>query len=445
MRRTTFLAAAVALLLVVGACSSSDDSGSSSDPGTTMAGGPSIGGALTGVTVPDEFTALTLVPIGGPAFPFLGTDQKYHVSYDLQLTNASRVPATLEKVDVVDGHDPTKVVASFSGPQLVDPACAPGDCNRLRLLPSADAPDAAIPPQESRALFIDVTFDSLAGAPTAVMHHVYATAAASPPATTATPVDFLAAPFDISAGRPLVIGPPVKGKSWVALNGCCDIGWPHRTSLASLNGKLGNSQRFAIDWKQLNDKGEFYSGDRTKNESYVDYGSDIYAVADGTIVGTLDTEDANAPGVLPAADPVLRARLTVENVDGNHIVQDIGGGAYAMYAHLLKGTLKVKIGDTVKKGDVIAQLGNTGNSNAAHMHFQLMDGPSLLNADGLPYVIDELTYVGQVPAATVLAADDYLTGTFLPATPAVGQPRTEQLPTVLAIVDFPEGPSPGSS
>ena len=405
---------------------------------------PTTIGALAGVTVPDEFTALTLVPVSTGTFPFLGTDGKYHVSYDLQLTNASRVPATLDKIEVVDGGDPAKVIASFSGKQLVDPACDPGDCNRLRLLPSADAPDAAIPPQESRALLIDIAFDSLAQAPKAVMHHLYGTGAASPPARTPSALDYLAAPVDISAGTPRVIGPPVKGKNWIALNGCCDIGWPHRPSLNSLNGKIGNSQRFAIDWKQVNDKGEMYVGDKTKNESFVDYGSNIYAVADGTVVATLDTEEANAPGVLPAADPVLAAKLTLSNVDGNHIVQDIGGGVYAMYAHLLKATMKVKVGDTVKKGDVIAQLGNTGNSNASHMHFQLMNGPSLFAADGLPYVIDTFTYRGQVSPAAVLAADDFLTGTFLPAT-APGQPRTDQLPLVLAMVDFPEPAAPGSS
>ncbi|MEA2704276.1 MAG: hypothetical protein QOD63_2221 [Actinomycetota bacterium] len=439
--RRPFLLAAVVFGLVLGACSSST---SSDSPATTVAGGQAPTGALERVKVPDAFTALTLVPIGNGTFPFLGTDQKYHVSYDLQLTNASRVPATLEKVDVVDGLDPAKVLASFSGKQLVDPTCAPGDCNRLRLLPSVNAPDAAIAPQESRALLLDLTFDSLAQAPKAVMHHLYGTGAAGPPASTPSPIDLLAAPVDISAGTPRVIGPPVKGKNWVALNSCCDIGWPHRTSLASLNGKLGNSQRFAIDWKQTNDKGEFYVGDRTRNESFVDYGSTIYAVADGTVVATLDTEEPNAPGVLPATDPVLGPKLTVQNVDGNHIVQDVGQGAYAMYAHLQKGTLKVKVGDKVKKGDPIAKLGNTGNSNASHMHFQLMDGPSLLEANGLPYVIDQFTYLGQVPAAAVLDADDFLTGTFLPATPAAGQPRTDQLPLVLAVVDFPEAPAPSS-
>ncbi|HET9601014.1 MAG TPA: M23 family metallopeptidase, partial [Acidimicrobiales bacterium] len=91
-----------------------------------------------------------------------------------------------------------------------------------------------------------------------------------------------------------------------------------------------------------------------------------------------------------------------------------------------------------KKGDKIAELGNTGNANASHLHFQLMDGPSLLEADGLPYVIDEFAYVGQVSPEAVLAADDFLSGTFLPTPLPSAQPRTEELPVLLAIIDFSE-------
>ena len=135
--------------------------------------------------------------------------------------------------------------------------------------------------------------------------------------TTPAPIDYLAQPFDISAGTPRVIGPPVRGDHWIALNGCCLPGFPHRTSLSTFNGKLVNGQRFAIDWKQANENGEFYTGDRTKNESYVDYGAPIYAVADGTITTTLDALDPNPPGVLPAADPVLGPKITVETAPAN--------------------------------------------------------------------------------------------------------------------------------
>jgi Peptidase family M23 len=432
------LCVVAASVLVIAACASTttlSNGGSATRRGTNN--------ALLHVTVPDAFTSLTLVPVSRSTIPFLGSDNKYHVAYDLQLTNTSNVPATLDRIDVVDASHPTKVIASFSGSQLVDPSCAFGDCNRLRLLPSADAPNTAIAPQESRAVLIDFTLDSLGDVPNAVMHHLYAAGKASPPAQTATPIDYLAAPFDLSGGPPRVISAPVRGNNWIALNGCCEPGFPHRTSLLPLNGKLNNSQRFAIDWKRVNDQGEFYTGDRNKNTSYVDYGANIYAVADGTVVSTLDNIDPGHPGILPAADPALARKLTLENVDGNHIILDLGGGVFAMYGHLLKGSLLVKPGDKVKAGQVIAKLGNTGNSNASHLHFQLMNGPSLFEADGLPYVIDRFVYEGQVAPERIIGADDFLTGKFLQDKLPIGQPRTNELPLLNAIVAFPTA-SPGS-
>lgn len=207
---------------------------------------------------------------------------------------------------------------------------------------------------------------------------------------------------------------------------------------------LINGQRFAIDWKQMDDDGNFYVGDQTQNESYFDYGEPIYAVADGTVTTTVDVLDANAPGVLPAEDPVLGPQITVQTVDGNHIVQDIGGGLFAFYAHLQRGRLLVKPGDKVKKGQVIAKLGNTGNANASHMHFHLMNGPSVLGSDGVPYVIDQFILRGQIPLQAVADADLFLTGPFPQDVLSPPQDRTDQIPLSLTVVDFP-GQLPGTA
>jgi len=67
---------------------------------------------------------------------------------------------------------------------------------------------------------------------------------------------------------------------------------------------------------------------------------------------------------------------------------DLGRGNYCMYAHLQPGSLKVKAGDRVKRGQVLGLLGNSGNPTEPHLHFQVMDGPSPLGAEGLPYLID---------------------------------------------------------
>lgn len=426
---TAFTIVATTIALAASGCSSADDD---------TEDGPSTATAFAGVVVPEAFTSLTMTPIGDPTFPFLGTDKRYHVAYDLQLTNASPVPATLDRVDVVDGTDPQKVLATFSGAALVDPNCSYGNCNRLQNVPNGVVDTAVIPPRASRILFLDYTFDTLDDVPKAVLHHLYGTGANSPASREPAPIDYVITPIDVSAGTPRVISPPLRGDNWIALNGCCEPGFPHRGSALPVNGKLNNSQRFAIDWKRTDDDGAFFVGDKTQNTSYVDYGSDIYAVGDGTVVSVLDNVAANAPGTLPAQDPVLAAKLTALNVDGNHIVLDLGDGVYAMYAHLIEGSLLVKPGDKVKNGQVIAKLGNTGNANASHLHFQLMDGPTLLGSDGLPYVFDDFDYAGQVPVQAIMDADDYLSGTFLQDKLPTVQKRTDELPLNLAIVNFPE-------
>jgi hypothetical protein len=441
MRRSGFLSV---LLLALAACTSSPSNVSA--PGTT-AGQPSAAGAgdgpfeplPAGITVKDAFTAVMVQVTNPPTFPFAGSDGKFHVAYNVVLQNGSSVPATVRKLEVVDATDTTKVIASFATKQLVDPSCGIGDCNRLRALPSAPVKNTVIPPQEARVLFVDFAFDSLDAAPRYVMHHLFFDGAPSPvPTTNPVPVDYTVTPYNISASGPITIGPPLKGKNWVALNGCCEPGWPHRSTPLPLNGNLVGGQLFAIDWKRTNDQGAFYTGDKTKNQSYVDYGAEIIAVADGTVTATLDGQEANVPGVLPADSPVLGPKLTVKNVDGNHIVLDIGNGAYAFYAHLMKGSLLVKVGDKVRKGQTIAKLGNTGNANASHLHFHVMNGPSVLGNSGIPYVLDSFEYQGRISAQQLADADDYLTGDFFgPGRLATSEPRKDQLPMAWSIVNFP--------
>ena len=451
MRRLGFL---TVLLLMLAACTSppatsAPDASAAPVPvtstGTTTpataagtAGDSPFDPLPPGITVKDAYTSVMVQVTNPPTFPFPGSDKKFHVAYNLVLQNASPSPATIRKLEVVDASNPTTVIATFTGKQLVDPACGFGDCNRLRALPSAPVKDAVIPPQQARVLFVDFTFPSIKAAPKYVMHHLFIQGAPSPVPGKVAPVDYTVTPYRISAPGPITVSPPLRGKNWVALNGCCEPGWPHRSTPLPLNGNLVAGQLFAIDWKRTNDQGAFYTGDKHKNSSYVDYGSPILAVADGVVTATLDGQEANAPGVLPANSPVLGPKLTVKNVDGNHIVLKIGNNAYAFYAHLLSGSLRVKVGDRVRKGQVIARLGNTGNANASHLHFHVMNGPSVLGSSGIPYVLDSFQYQGQISPQQLANADDYLTGDFFgPGRLAKPEPRTHQLPTAWAIVNFP--------
>ena len=75
-----------------------------------------------------------------------------------------------------------------------------------------------------------------------------------------------------------------------------------------------------------------------------------------------------------------------------------GGGKYAFYAHILAGTITVKLGERVRPGQTIGLLGNSGNSDAPHLHFHLGDQPSPLGTEGLPFVIDQYEKLGVATA-----------------------------------------------
>ena len=120
-----------------------------------------------------------------------------------------------------------------------------------------------------------------------------------------------------------------------------------------------------------------YRGDPLKNSNYYAYGTPLLAVADGIVVETKDSIPENVPGANSRA-----VTIDMITVGGNHVALDIGGGKYALYAHVQPGSLKVKVGDRVKRGQVLALLGNSGNSTEPHVHFQIADGPTFLSSEG---------------------------------------------------------------
>lgn len=219
----------------------------------------------------------------------------------------------------------------------------------------------------------------------------------------------LDAPSTPVSGEVREIGSPLRGSNWLAVNGPSNTSH-HRRATLPLEGALHTSQRYAIDWVQVGpDLNTYRSGSDPKdNKSYLCYGSDVFAVADGTVVEIKDGIIENVPNQPPAVP------ITLETVAGNHIDLDLGGGVYAMYAHLQPGSLKVKLGDRVKRGQVIALLGNTGNSTEPHLHFQLMDRNSPLISEGVPYVLPEYTIEKKLtgdfetskPTATTLPAPE---------------------------------------
>jgi len=375
----------------------------------------------------DVFTPVIASTLSPEAYPIRGTDGAYRVVYELQLTNTKSVPATLTKIEVLAGSTGSQVINSFSGTDLT---------KRLRTLAPQPATDVTIEPNGGRLFYIELAFKDAANIPKLLEHHLYLIGAPSPGPAKPAPLNYVVAPLKISDGKPLIIGPPLAGAGWVAANGCCNPDITHRGSVQSVNGRLYNSQRFAIDWMRLDEQGRLVRGDEGNVHNYSDYGADVLAVADAKVVSVLNNLDDQVPGRLP--EP---SSITIETVDGNHVVLDLGGGRFAFYAHLQKNSIKVLPGDSVKKGAVLGKLGNTGNTSAPHLHFHVMNRPSPVAADGIPYVIDAFDFSGQIDIAAFEAAPA-LAGDWGKARIVKPERREREFPLNLNIINFPSAVAP---
>jgi murein DD-endopeptidase MepM/ murein hydrolase activator NlpD len=106
-----------------------------------------------------------------------------------------------------------------------------------------------------------------------------------------------------------------------------------------------------------------------------------------------------------------------------------------VYAHLQEGSVTVHPGDQVRRGDHIANVGSSGTTGGPHLHFQMTDRPSVVLADGMPYVFDTFELTGQTPPlADVLRYYDTLEP--IPIATTRTEERRDQLPLGRDVVAF---------
>ncbi len=132
------------------------------------------------------------------------------------------------------------------------------------------------------------------------------------------------------------------------------------------------SQRRAADLVVVGEQGATHRGDGRANRDYLAYGKEVLAVADGVVVTAVDGVPDNQPG-----------EMNTMFVPGNLIVVEHAGGLWSAYAHLVPGSLQVKVGAKVRRGQVLGRCGNSGNSSEPHLHFQLEDGPRFEKSWGI--------------------------------------------------------------
>jgi hypothetical protein len=234
--------------------------------------------------------------------------------------------------------------------------------------------------------------------------------------------------------KPVELGPPLRGGLWGAFEGCCDFDTHHRRGLLAVNGNEVVPQRFAIDWMRMDRKHRAWVGDPHRLSSYRSYGQPVIAAAPGKVLVAND----GRPNQPPPNNPTPPS---VSELPGNHVVLRVGPGIYLLYAHMVPGSVRVHVGEYVRRGQVLGRLGNSGNSATPHLHLQVEVTRSFLS-DGVPYVFRRFRLLGKI---TEPVSDENLglrPNGKLPFTRA-SRPglRHREMPLDLDVVRFPDARS----
>jgi murein DD-endopeptidase MepM/ murein hydrolase activator NlpD len=194
---------------------------------------------------------------------------------------------------------------------------------------------------------------------------------------------------------PRVVEAPLTGR-WVALNS--------PASRRPSHGTHGYGQTYAIDLVYETTPGDrpaFGTGASFRPpDDFPAYGQPILAPADAVVVAAYDrARDHRSRSSWPAFAYLLLEGMVREYAGarfllGNHVVLDLGDGVYAAMAHLRRRSLAVRRGDRVRRGQLLARCGNSGNSSEPHLHFQLMDSRRPLLAAGVPFEFAGVTVEG---------------------------------------------------
>lgn len=334
------------------------------------------------------------------------TDTGVQFIYELHLTNTSHAPRTLRRLDVIDDDD-GRVLATFAGRELT---------SRLAPAPAGDLQTPVIRPGQRSVLYLE--WQAPARRPATLVHMLTYDVQPDAPASlrgARTAVSY-------AAGAPL--GPPLRGGPWVAIHYAA---WAngHRRVFNTVDGKARIPGRFAIDWVRVDDNGRMARGDPDVPAHALGYGAPVLAVADAAVV-------AVRRDMPEAARVSANPRHALQDEAGNYVVLRLDEGRYAFYEHLRPGSVTVKPGQHVRRGEVLGELGFTGASTGPHLHFHVANGPSPTGAEGRPFVLGPFELVGRYADPSRLGKGRWSTRD------REASQRSGEWPAENAVVRFPD-------
>lgn len=363
---------------------------------------PAVAGAA-----PEEVLTPVIARVIATPEAVLADDNRQHLAYELELANRAPQKITVRSIQALAGG---KVVGGLAGARI-----------KAMMVPYGAGPGNVLEGGQGAYVLMDVSFPAEAKLPRRLVHRLRIVEADPSPANANR---YLAAPTAVVRRPAVVLAPPLRGPGWIVGNGCCADFTAHRGTVLPVNGRNWVAERFAIDFVQLTPANRIVDGPTDMLSSYPYFGATIYSAAAGRVVAVLDGIPETPAGSFPPS-------IGAAEAGGNHVVVDIGHGRYAFYAHLQPGSIMVRKGQRVKAGQPLGQLGNSGNSDAPHLHFHVMDAPLPLASNGVPYRFTNFTVRG-----TLTNLEPLTKGAVAAIDPKPLGPRQRQLPLDNQIIDF---------
>jgi murein DD-endopeptidase MepM/ murein hydrolase activator NlpD len=354
-----------------------------------------VSGMVLGIAGQDPTPRIDVRVAVAPT-PFQGSDGQTHLAYELVVNDVPRSGARIDRIEVM-GESDAKPLITYAESDLDERVVRPGAERSVRY-------GRVIPGAALALVHVWITLPKDQRVPGTLRHSFRVSTEAGEALAAGD------ARVDVRSGPPIVVGSPFRAGAWLAHNGPGQHRAAHWGS-ALVDGRTARiPQRYAIDFIGVDNDGKGVRGEvrKSSNQDWIGFGREIVAVLDGVVHAARD----GVPDHQPLAELPPPSSPSAADTYGNYVIVRAGDGTFVHYAHLQRNSVAVRTGGTVRRGQVIGRLGNSGNTNGAHLHFNVTDGPAPEETQGVPFVFDTVESLGSTTPDIALGGE-----------PAARQPR----------------------
>jgi hypothetical protein len=217
--------------------------------------------------------------------PFRANDGKIHLVYELQIENFTTETVDLKKLTVFGNSTDSAPLLVLEGGQFKQRTLLL-QYHPFKKAPLDDVTVDQIGAGQTAVVYLDVTVDNPESVHDSLINRVeidgppiIAQLLGASALTVSTKVD-------VNKDKVLVLGERIRGGRWINL-------------VRSVDSKEFFPERYSIDIMEVNEENNLYVGDPNLNESWLGYGKELIAVADGVVSRVVKGVPDNKPGESP--------------------------------------------------------------------------------------------------------------------------------------------------